>query len=123
VTAFACRSCGNPLSGELRRVELPTPAGEDRSYDEPVPLVGAGTYAVEPGAVVLHPGDVAGVQRHPDRARLNGCCDLDGLDGPNLVCARCGDEVATQRTDCWVGWSAVRLHAEHVVDGPPPAGR
>ena len=34
------------------------------------------------------------------RERLNGCCGLDGLDGPNQLCA-CGAEVGTLQTDCW----------------------
>lgn len=66
-------------------------------------LMPRGAYAILPfsGVYVLNPEDVTEVARHPDRARLNGCCGLDGLDGPNLVCAACGSEVATQQSDCW----------------------
>ncbi|WP_120501224.1 hypothetical protein [Roseovarius sp. EL26] len=35
-----------------------------------------------------------------DLARLNGCCGLDGCDGPNRVCS-CGAEVGTEMSDCW----------------------
>jgi hypothetical protein len=34
--------------------------------------------------------------------RLNGCCNLDGCDGPNMVCSHCGEEVATAKLDCWM---------------------
>jgi hypothetical protein len=33
--------------------------------------------------------------------RLNGCCGLDGCDGPNRVCD-CGADVGTQCDDCWM---------------------
>ncbi len=36
-----------------------------------------------------------------DYRRLNGCCGLDGLDGPNQVCTSCGSYVGTKITDCW----------------------
>jgi hypothetical protein len=36
-----------------------------------------------------------------DPHRLNGCCGLDGCDGPNLQCENCGTYVATKMTDCW----------------------
>lgn len=35
-----------------------------------------------------------------NRSRLNGCCGLDGCDGPNRVCS-CGAEVGTDISDCW----------------------
>jgi hypothetical protein len=41
--------------------------------------------------------------RHTEQyGRLNGCCGLDGQDGPNLVCEKCGDDVATEYSDCWM---------------------
>ncbi|KUF19134.1 hypothetical protein [Streptomyces silvensis] len=51
--------------------------------------------------LILHPDDVPGTARHPDPLRVSGCCGLDGRDGPNLVCAGCGVEVATEESDCW----------------------
>jgi len=32
--------------------------------------------------------------------RLNGCCGLDGCDGPNKICL-CGEHVGTEKSDCW----------------------
>ncbi|WP_045864566.1 hypothetical protein [Streptomyces sp. WMMB 714] len=47
----------------------------------------------------------------PLRGRRNGCCGLDGCDGPNLVCRRCGAEVATERSDCWTPQEVVLVPA------------
>ncbi|SMR71147.1 hypothetical protein SAMN04488030_0771 [Aliiroseovarius halocynthiae] len=35
-----------------------------------------------------------------DTTRLNGCCGLDGGDGPNRVCS-CDSLVGTESSDCW----------------------
>jgi hypothetical protein len=51
------------------------------------------------GHFAVRPDALAGVSRHPDRARWSGCCGPSGLGGPNSVCA-CGREVGTERADC-----------------------
>lgn len=66
--------------------------------------------------ILVHPDDVLDLRRHPDPRRLNGCCRLDGLDGPNLVCVSCGAEIATEQSDCWVNWHDLRLHAVTTVE-------
>jgi hypothetical protein len=53
------------------------------------------------GDFIVNLGDVVNVHLTADFHRLNGCCGLDGLDGPNLECANCGTCVATKKTDCW----------------------
>lgn len=67
----------------------------ERSYgDQPAPLEFAPQYW-------LNPEDLDGnVHNTRDARRLNGCCGLDGCDGPNQI-GRCGTEVGTLRTDCW----------------------
>ncbi|MEV7025329.1 hypothetical protein AB0O00_24770, partial [Kitasatospora sp. NPDC093558] len=70
---------------------------------------------------VLHPDDVQGTRRHPDSARRNGCCGPDGQDGPNLVCAGCGAEVATKEADCWTQ-NLVALMASAVRVAPGADG-
>ena len=40
-------------------------------------------------------------QLHPERSRLNGCCGLDGCDGPNLVDSK-GNAIGTEKSDCWM---------------------
>ncbi len=46
------------------------------------------------------PHDVPGTAPHPGHGRLDGCCGLDGQDGPHLICAGCGADVATKESDC-----------------------
>lgn len=75
------------------------------------PRMPRGSYAdsEELGGLVLNPDDVVGTRLHPDPGRRNGCCRLDGLNGPNLVCATCGAETATQQSDCWTQQQIVIL--------------
>lgn len=102
---------------------MPSPVTEESPGDGLPPLVPRGAYAVSPhsGAFVLHPDDVSGTVEHPDRGRLSGCCGLDGLDGPNLVCSACGAEVATRRSDCW-GQQVTALGPDAVTAAVTPAG-
>lgn len=52
--------------------------------------------------------------------RRNGCCGPDGTDGPNLACAFCRAEIATESADCWT-WQQVSLQpgAVECVTLPP----
>lgn len=60
-----------------------------------------------PGAVVIAPGDALGTRLVPEK---NGgaCCGLDGAEGFNMACLRCGSAVATRIDDCSL-WQAVWL--------------
>lgn len=60
-----------------------------------------------PGAIVVAPGDTRGTVLIPERCD-GYCLGLDGRDGPNLACVRCGLAVATRIDDCTF-WQAVRL--------------
>ncbi|WNO71290.1 hypothetical protein [Streptomyces sp. AM8-1-1] len=51
--------------------------------------------------VLVNQGDVRDLVRSTVRGRLNGCCGLDGCDGPNLVCRFCTADIAVERSDCW----------------------
>lgn len=128
----ACAGCGISLTDDL--VEVPLPKNElgELDGDVPLALMGRGAFArslafvsrpghrVEavpdgtPATFVVNPDDARNVSRHPDQRRLNGCCNLDGLDGPNLVCGRCGREVATLQNDCWVSRPALRFEVAAV---------
>jgi hypothetical protein len=112
----------------------PEPFGPPwRRWDEVDPAeaealgVYAPVYAVSEGhrdAAVIAPGDLRGTVFVPDR--LDGfCCGLDGRDGPNVACARCGLPVATRIDDCGL-WQAVWLDPKAVRavpgdTGPPEA--
>lgn len=134
MTVFACGGCGAVVTADLREVAFPHDAAASDEQADAVPRVRQGTFARDPepfgppfeplpgnprivvsagpkGTVLVHPDDVLGLRRHPDPRRLNGCCRLDGLDGPNLVCGGCGAEIATEQSDCWVSWHDLRLQA------------
>ncbi|MFJ8045568.1 hypothetical protein ACIRBX_34180 [Kitasatospora sp. NPDC096147] len=108
MTVFACRACGHTLTEDLRITRRaadtgnPKRRGRTGRLDAP-PSAIEGTYREDAhdGELLLHPDDVPGTVEHPDDSRLNGCCGLDGQDGPNLVCAGCGAEVGTRQSDCW----------------------
>ncbi|MFF0416581.1 hypothetical protein ACFYUY_39915 [Kitasatospora sp. NPDC004745] len=117
------------MSPPLRRrewVPLPRVKGRDH-YTYGPSTVPAGFYASDPeprrmldgsdAALVLNPGD--GGLLHPTEVsgRSYGCCRLDGIDGPNRVCAGCGSEVGVEISDCWTEYD-VRLLASAVVEAP-----
>lgn len=109
---FACRRCGHYVTAEVREEPLPPPAEAAPGGGTLLPpRMSRGSYASgeELGGLLLNPGDITGVRPHPDPGRRNGCCGLAGLDGPNLVCAQCGAEVATQQSDCWTEQRIVLL--------------
>jgi hypothetical protein len=53
------------------------------------------------GEYIVHPDDILHVRLALNGKHLNGCCGLDGCDGPSLLCDVCGAYVATKMTDCW----------------------
>jgi len=69
-------------------------AGSDFEYDEQL------------GDIEVNLADLVGVERTQDKAKLNGCCGLDGLDGYNLVCSA-GHWVGTEKSDCWMPHYAI----------------
>jgi len=53
------------------------------------------------GRYIINLADAKNMHAHTNIKRLNGCCGMDGCDGPNRLCA-CGAEVATEKSDCWM---------------------
>ena len=71
----------------------------------PVGYFSVGTPAHNPrereiGHFILNNDDATGVSRTEDPDCTHGCCGLDGLDGPNVLCEN-GHEVGLKRSDCW----------------------
>jgi len=60
------------------------------------------------GCFVVKLDELVGTKLLSDSGRLNGCCGLDGLDGPNLTCCE-GHEVGTECSDCWMAHAAILL--------------
>jgi hypothetical protein len=99
-----CRRCSTRLSNELKLVSLSLrneKMGEEflqcgvLMKDDSPWISGRG------GEYIANIGDVFQTHLTDDAKRLNGCCGLDGCDGPNLKCDGCGAYVATKMTDCW----------------------
>jgi hypothetical protein len=90
-----CRHCSTQLSNELKLVSL---SQRNENMGEDFLLRGTlmrddGTWIRDRGGeYIANTDDV--IQTH--------CCGLDGCDGPNLRCDRCGAYVATKMTDCWL---------------------
>jgi hypothetical protein len=115
---LCCAACGATLTPALTVVSSKTPGVILREHEDGKPLTPRGSvfkswepiersYGDEPALLEfapqywLNPEDLDGeVRNTPDVRRLNGCCGLDGCDGPNQVC-QCGADVGTLRTDCW----------------------
>ncbi len=76
------------------------------------------------GRIAVAPGDSRGTVVIPERCD-GYCMGLDGRDGPNLACGRCGSAVGTRVDDCGL-WQAVWLEPDAVRrvpldDGSDPA--
>ncbi|MGI5250850.1 hypothetical protein [Actinacidiphila glaucinigra] len=124
---FRCRQCDAPLSNPLTQADwkpLPMVKGREH-YTYGPSTVAVGFFSPDPdpyapaGSVatwVINPLDGVLLRPHTDPARLYGCCRPDGLDGPNLLCARCGSEVGIERADCWTEYD-IRLLRSTVVEG------
>lgn len=115
---LGCQNCGAHLTGPLMIVSGKAPDAIIPEHMDAQPLTEVGvafksyepielSYGDRPALLEfapqywLNPDDLTDAVRLTKNAgRLNGCCGLDGCDGPNQLC-RCGVEVGTLRTDCW----------------------
>ena len=102
---IVCLGCGARLSEELRVADL-----SERNTEDRMPYVPRGATVQEDdtffhqhvGEYVVNVDDAIHTWLTEAGNRLNGCCGLDGMDGPNLLCDQCGAEVAIKKTDCWM---------------------
>ncbi|MFC4761820.1 hypothetical protein [Dyella koreensis] len=116
--ALQCARCETVLAGALTIVSGKTPGVAQPQHKEGERLTVCGVAfeswepieracgdASSPLEFVLqcwsNPDDLnESVHDTSDARRLNGCCGLNGCDGPNQVCC-CGADVGTLRSDCW----------------------
>lgn len=117
---FHCRKCGAALTGELTMLSTKDPVVVSPELRDGEPVCPAGTAfksheplqrAITPGRRALlefvpqfwaNPQDFkAAIEETRVIGRLNGCCGLDGCDGPNMLCRVCEAEVGTMQSDCW----------------------
>ncbi len=101
---LACRQCSTRLTTDLQLVPLASRnevMGEDLLAPGQLMQEDGSSLPREAGHFLTNLADAKGVQLTSESRRLNGCCGLDGCDGPNLQCEVCAAYVATKRTDCW----------------------
>ena len=107
-TVFTCPVCHVAITSSL------LPLGSDQSIclEDGKPVLPKGFVSVNSqeywsvtGRFLVNLGDLVGTERS---GSVNGCCGLDGLDGPNLVCAN-GHKIGTEKSDCWMPHAAVLL--------------
>jgi hypothetical protein len=48
--------------------------------------------------IIINIKDLKNSKNHNDPKRLNGCCGLDGTDGPNKLCLN-GHEIGTEKSE------------------------
>src|SRR5512139_45926 len=98
--------------------EIGAQEAQARGVYAPVPALSCGPRR----SAVVAPGDVRGMILIPEQCD-GYCMGLDGRNGPNLACARCGQAVATRIDDCAL-WQAVWLMPQavrrHNADRPAP---
>ena len=136
--AFRCTACGATVTKAVKALGEPPERAPAPDYGPHLPSVPRGRFFVDPepyhvnppgapaaggfvatsGMIVLNPGDVVRVRGHPE-GRGAGCCGSDGQQGLNLVCARCGAELAVASDDCWTP-NEVRLHPAAVARDDTP---
>ena len=101
---LVCRHCSTRLTANLQLVPLAVQneaMGEDLLPPGQLMKEDGSSFQHEAGYFLANVADAEQMQLTSDSRRLNGCCGLDGCDGPNLQCEICGTYVATKRTDCW----------------------
>lgn len=128
-----CRQCNALVSNPVQRVEWdPLPKVTGRlHYSLGASTVAAGYCSTDPQpfrfrvdpspvphaamTVVINPVDAVQMRHHTKPTRLHGCCRLDGIDGPNLLCCMCGVEIGVEISDCWTEYD-VRLLRSAVIE-------
>jgi hypothetical protein len=106
--SFFCKDCGILLMGHL--VILASSGSMD--FTDGANLLPQGRYWVSDGKYAPEvAGDFLVNLKDLQNVQLlggSGCCGVDGLNGPNIVCLN-GHEVGTERSDCWMPHHAVML--------------
>ncbi len=104
-----CKYCNIELTDNLVEVtgydQLSEIDGKDFISDG-LFFISNGDYYTGTEKVIINIRDLKNSKSHTDPARLNGCCGLDGTDGPNKLCLN-GHEIGTEKSDCWMAHSII----------------
>ena len=100
-----CKQCDLNLTGQL--TELTNADKLNETDNEDFIKVGyffisdGDFYRDSKGKIIINKKDLTNSKNHSDLKRLNGCCGLDGMDGPNKTCTN-GHDIGTEYSDCWI---------------------
>lgn len=105
-----CKLCGIELTDDLVEVKSSGQLSEIDGRD----FIARGHFFVSDGEyysgtenqIIINVKDLINSRNHTDKARLNGCCGLDGCDGPNKLCLD-GHEIGTEMSDCWIAHAVI----------------
>ncbi len=105
-----CKYCDIDLTDDLKEVQTSGHLKEVDGED----FINRGQFFVSDGLyytgtekqIIINKDDLKNAKNHSDPSRLNGCCGLDGLDGPNKICVN-GHEIGTEKSDCWIAHSVI----------------
>lgn len=117
---FYCKACGAAITDVIEVLSLKDPRVRKPTFVDQQPICGTGKAykSLEPIQRSYDPGNPAKLEVTPQywlnpedietttkltrkASRLNGCCGLDGCNGPNTLCKNCGAEAGTTQSDCW----------------------
>ena len=104
-----CKTCGIAVTKEIQLY-----TGKSFGEADEQPFIQPGYYVISDGNfftgsagyIIGNIDDLQNTKQHYDRSRLNGCCGLDGCDGPNTICVN-GHEIATEKSDCWMPFAVI----------------
>lgn len=111
-----CKVCDLPLTNEIKFY-----TGKSFGEAEKQNFIQKEFYTISDGEffngsegrIIVNIEDLINSINHTDRSRLNGCCGLDGYDGPNKLCNN-KHEVASEFSDCWMP-RAVIFEKEKII--------
>ncbi len=118
-----CRKCDIPVTVLIKEL-LDITALNEADGKDLIPkgyyILSNGDYTNTAGKLIINSFDLINCKDHPNGGRLNGCCGLDGQDGPNKVCFN-GHEIGTEFSDCWLAHAfvfettSVNTHPERMI--------
>ncbi|MEO7990215.1 MAG: hypothetical protein ABI663_11780 [Chryseolinea sp.] len=107
---ISCKYCDIELTNSLVEVQsvgqLSEIDGEDFIPMGQFLISNGDYYTGTKNKIIINIKDLKNSKNHTDLTRLNGCCGLDGTDGPNKQCLN-GHEIGTEKSDCWMAHSIV----------------
>lgn len=114
-----CRKCNVPVTNSLGELTNQNLLCEENGKDY-IPqgffVISDGNYFTNTEShLIINKRDLINCANHPNPSRRNGCCGLDGTDGPNIVCSN-GHEIGTEKSDCWMPHAFIAEKGAVILD-------